>query len=181
MRDLTTATQALCLVALLMSGCNDVYSPTPFGDTKLELVPEDWEGTWLGEGGVYFVTKVDANDSSLHFAAVDKKDDEPVLGQSVMYLRKAGHWTFFSLPEEEDARRYTWGRIERVGETVILWGPDPYKFEKLVTEGVLPGIAHGGNVYLSDLDSSHYALIASEKHGVLLYWDLPFILRRIHH
>jgi len=154
------------------------------GERTVDLIPEEWEGTWLSpEGDVVFVTDVDPKEASILTSWVEEEDEKLVLKKSVIYFGEAAGWTFVSMPDQSESPvRHFWGRIERQqDETAVVWLPDHKKFEKLVVEGLLPGIVEAGDVHLSQLDSSHYLMIASEQNGILLNWDEPVVYRRIKH
>lgn len=39
----------LILVVIFLAGCKSVMTTQPMGETLVQLNPEEWQGTWLGE------------------------------------------------------------------------------------------------------------------------------------
>jgi hypothetical protein len=167
-------------------GCHPVQSGAPVGSRPVPLVAEDWNGTWCGDDGdpVRFRV-VDSANGVLRMSGIEIEEGEARWKHSYLYLRTAPgveNWIFLSVADElseDEPPSYYWARVKRKGEFLLVWFPDPAKFESLVEDGMLPGeIDDDRDVRLGELDDAHLALIAGEESGALFEWDDPHILWR---
>ena len=153
------------------------------GESALKLDPEEWDGMWLlSDDDLVIFNVVSPDDGLIKASFLERGESVPVLKHSTIYIREADGWVFISMARESegtpDVVGYSWGRLKKYGNTLIVWMPDHDKFEHLVDEGMLPGDTRSTDVHLGVLESSHYALITSEGRGVLFDWDNPIIFRR---
>jgi hypothetical protein len=169
--------------ALLGCACDEVTVPEPVGDEIVPLEAEEWVGTWADpEGHVVFIQEVDAEAG--HLRLVWFEDDDTLERQQVdAIVRTSNGWwlgTVFVPDDAELSGEYWWGRVERTGDTLLVWVPNPRKFAELVRAGLLPGkVESEDTVRLGKLEPRHLKLVTSEERGVLFEWDEPLILRKI--
>jgi hypothetical protein len=168
--------------ALALCGCYEVISLSPMGESALKLNPDEWDGLWLLSDDEFVIFKVISPDDGLiQGSFLEQGESGPILKHSTIHIREAGGWHFISMAQEAegtDVVRYSWGRLKKDGNTLVVWMPDHDKFERLVEEGIVPGDTQSTDVHLGTLNSSHYTLITSEERGVLFEWDNPIIFRR---
>ena len=170
------------MCAVIIAGCNIVYSTKPMGEKAVSISAEEWEGTWMHSDGALTVRVIDSVQGILEVGWVETEGKELTFELSKVYLRKFGGWLFVSGPDSDnpDKSQFLWGRVKKDDNQVIIWGPDVSEFEALVKNGVLPGIAESdGNVVLGDLTSEHLKLITSNAKGALLDWEEPIVLIRL--
>jgi hypothetical protein len=187
MKLVRLAAVAVALVAL--AGC-EVYSSAPMGEEVVSITASDWEGFWLTEDGPVAIEVVNVDAGELMISGIDlRQQDDGVEGppnvwSNLVYLRRSGGWLFGSVENEDEPGLWEWARIKKDGDQLIIWAPRGSAFRELVSEGVLPGIVERGEyastTTLGELSPAHYELITSGARGVLLDWEDPFVLRRIH-
>jgi hypothetical protein len=178
------AVRVLCFsFTVALCGCFEVVSLNPMGESALKLNPAEWDGVWLLSDDDLVIFKVaNPDDGLIEASFLERGESGPVFKRSTVYVREAEGWVFISMAQESegatDVVGYSWGRLKKDGNTLIVWMPDHDKFESLVDEGILPGDTRSTDVHLGILESSHYAVITSEQRGVLFEWDNPIIFRR---
>ena len=176
--------KSLCfgMCAVIIAGCNVVYSTKPMGEKAVSISTEEWKGTWIHSDGALTVTVIDSVRGILKVAWVETEGKELMFELSEAYLGESGAWLFVSVPDNDnpDKTQFLWGRVKKDDNQVIIWWPDVSEFKVLVENGALPGIAESdGNVVLGDLTSEHLKLITSSAKGALLDWEKPFVLIRL--
>jgi hypothetical protein len=176
----------LASFVLSLLACHPVQSIAPVGSRPVALDAEDWNGTWCGDDGDPVLFRVvDSANGVLRMSGIEIEEGEARWEHSYLYLRTVpGHedWIFVSAEDdlrEDEPPSYSWARVKRKGELLLVWFPDAAKFEALVEDGRLPGeIDDDRDVRLWELDDADLALIVGEESGALFEWDDPHILWR---
>jgi hypothetical protein len=170
---------ALVLVVALC-GCTKVASLTPVGERPLEVLPKDWDGTWLNREQPVKIRVVDQKNGVLEVAWAEEKGKRFVLESYQIQLRQAGAWTFGNLKNGEGPAPYLWGLVQKEPSQLIIWPPDPKHFKKLVQTGVLPGkVEKDGDVVLKQLTPEQLKAMMSEAQGVCFDWKKPMVFFRL--
>jgi hypothetical protein len=166
--------------ALLVAGCNVVYSARPVGETPVVIVPEEWEGTWIHHEGAVTVVVVDKDKGLLEVGWVEAKQNRLVFESYRAQLLQSGEWLFGNVPDTNGKKRYFWGRLKKQARQLILWVPDVARVKALVAQGKLPGRIekNGEDVVLDGLDAKQLAAIAAGEHGAILDLEAPVVFFR---
>ena len=167
----------LC-VALVAVSCNAVYTPHPMGEEPLLLEHDEWEGTWMTAEGSGVIKVLDVEGGLLRLAWVEDSDKGLRFEKIDALLRSSGEFIFANVKDEETGL-YTWVKVEKEGDQLVVWDPDLEKFRALVKEGKLPGKLDDKDVLLDGLGPEHVQMITSSSEGVLFDWENPSVLIRI--
>jgi hypothetical protein len=184
------------LAALVLVGCEAVYSPRPLGDTPVALDPAEWQGIWLGPDMVITTTVLDGEAGRLQTAWIERGPGGAKLEVVEGSIRATGDWAFANtLDEKEDAEappveaegtaadvdtgpRYTWLRLQKGENQLTAWSPNVEQFKVFVGDGRLPGRVTDDGVELAELTPAQLALINDPASG-LLDWSNPAVFVRI--
>lgn len=184
------------LAALVLAGCEAVYSPRPLGDTLVTLDPAEWQGTWIGPDMVIITTVLDGAAGRLQTAWIERGPGGAKLEVVEGSVRATGDWIFANtLEEKEDAEappveadgtatgmdagpRYTWLRLQKGQNHLTAWSPNVEQFKIFVGDGRLPGRVTDDGVVLGELTPAQLALINDPASG-LLDWNNPAVFVRI--
>jgi len=186
MKYLQCALVACLLFAI--AGCGTVYTTSPVGETPTQLVAEEWDGTWLGNGGTLELQVLDEMEGTLEAVLLgEQRAGEWEIWTVVAHVRTWKNWMFLTGEDldEEGQYRYSWiGRIKKDDEQIILWGPDLGMLSRLVSEGKLPGRVRSSDiwptdVFLDELRPEDLELIRDGDEGMVLEWEDPYVLIRI--
>ena len=163
-------------------GCYSVYSNQPIGLKPLEAVPEQWEGTWgfPGEKGTVQIKVSDQAQGALTLLWLDEQGN--VSNTNNILLMSAGDWTLGNIVhQDKDGSRYQCVRIQASDDQIICWLLDSKKIAALVQSNRLSGTVDTPNddVFLTDINPTSVAAIASEQMGVLFKWDEPMVFVRV--
>lgn len=171
---------ALLGLLLLATGCSTVATLQPLGEDPVALPEEAWAGTWIHKDGAVTVRVVNPAQGLLEVGWVEESGGRLMTESHTVQLRRSAGWTFGNLEAEGEPGRYLWARVEKEGNQIIVWRPDPGKFKRLVEEGRLPGsVTEDDDVVLQPLTAEQVELLTSEREGVLLEWDDPVIFTRL--
>ncbi len=186
-------------VALLLAcaACSAVvYTKQPAGNEAVRLDRPLWEGIWVpryeGAGGPsafqrhlvrqIYIKVQDADKGILRVSWVEAHGKQFELAESVVHVRRQGHWLLASLPWQ-DGNGYWWARIEIFPSeehqgSLVIWAPRGSALEKPITDGVVAGtvrpdgklieIAPDGIAWMQSMDDSTGAL-----------WMVPTVYERI--
>lgn len=96
--------KSLCfgMCAVILIGCNVVYSTKPMGEKAVSISAVEWEGTWIHSEGAMTVTVIDSVNGILKVAWVETEGKELTFELSEAYLRKFGAWVFVSVPDNDN-------------------------------------------------------------------------------
>ncbi len=181
------------MLIMVVSGCSAVFSPEPIGQKPVQLQEKDWNGMWFDGETVVTIRVKDSEKGLLELAWIEGGSSELHLEAIEAVLKSSGEWTFISARDEQvmsdepevaekdkaDEPRYLWARIDKDGHRIMMWLPNPEVFEKLVTEGILPGKVIEDGILLKPLKSEHIEIIGASSHGVVFGWDEPIVLVKL--
>ncbi len=170
-------------ILAILTGCNAVVSPTPFGLEPVCLHSKHIIGTWESEGEeACRITVHDQTNAIIDVTINEASDPSMPKWRTVRaHLMCGKKWHYASIPMDEDGSPkdgyvfacyfFTPGRIR-------VWGPDFQKFKKLVESGTIEGRIEKGHVYLKEITPELIDMIESEEHGLLFDWQRPTMLRK---
>lgn len=186
---------ALLLLPLL-AACSNIRSKQPVGQNPVDLsAPADeiaWPGIagdWLNaEGKITKVKILDAGKGRVEFRG-SGKDDEP---QTVL-LRRKGDAFFVNFADDEGVYHWMMFKPNDDLSELVFWDPDRDKFRALIASGKIKGVndpaekkdATGKPVknytpgaVIDDASGAWVADMVAGKHGVLMDWKNPVVLRK---
>jgi hypothetical protein len=177
----------VAMAAVVLPACDTVESTVPMGLEPATLSPEDWDGLWLTDEGVLAITVTDESAGKLTVSALDQNSRSATapheLETAEVTVRRSGDWLFANFPSDESPN-WGWLRVKLEGDRLIAWGPDAGAFRSLVSRGLLPGRIDDERdpmmITLDPLTPAQDEMIRSGAEGVLMEWDSPRVLVRIH-
>ena len=134
------AISCLAGLALLLAGCGAPTSRGLIGSTPKQLDPNDWNGHWGTEDTGFVVRVADGDGGLLEIGEVDEKDSALRLSITHLYLREEGDATLFNhLDDSNPAQAYTFGRMVRKNNSVVLWPCRTDGIEQLIGRRLITG------------------------------------------
>jgi hypothetical protein len=175
-----TAYLCLMLSALLLAGCDAVFTPEPLGDDVVKLDPAQWQGTWLTTDMVVVTTVLDSDKGRLQAAWLEREENGAEMESFSGLVRSSDEIYYFNIKDSNEGveRRYHWIRVDPADGRMTLWGPDLEQFEAAVASGRIPGKKTDDGVVLGELEAEHMKMINDVSTG-LLQWDDPAVMIRI--
>jgi hypothetical protein len=190
--------------ALVLVGCEAVYTPKPLGDEVVTLVPAEWQGTWLAPDMVITTTVLDGAAGRLQTAWIERGPAGVTLEVVEGSIRSTGDWTFANILDDAEAEaqaeargdapadaegevpgaeqgiepRYVWVRVEKGDNHLTVWSPNVEQFKILVGDGRLPGRVTDDGVVLGELTPEQLRMI-NDPAANLLNWADPAVFVRI--
>lgn len=168
-----------------------VTSENIIGSAAVQLSPEAWNGIWRNEDTVLQLKVVDADKGLVNIAWFEDKDNELQPDSIAVQISKGEKWEYLtlvtgSLYNDLELEKYCWGRIEKEGERILFWLPNPERFERAVQSKTLKGnvIKIKKEKYPSThvkLTGSAQEIIKQVESGGADYflWDTPLTFIRI--
>ena len=167
------------LLAIVLSACSAVYTTAPVGDTAVQLISEEWQGTWLGDEVVVVTTVLDREKGLLQVAWIERSMDGAILETQQSYIRSSGDFMFASARDKDaEEPRYIWIRVDRSQSKLITWAPNLKTFQTMVREGRFPGTVNDDGVMLGELTPQQLEMINTPSSD-LLDWEEPRVFIRI--
>ena len=175
----------LIVVSLpLLGGCAEVFTSAPLGETPIAVSSEDWEGIWIGPEETYVIQVIDEETGTFLVSTLDPEKSPPEVEPMEFQLSKTGGWYFGNW--EVEPGEFSWVRVKREGESILVWFADAERFIELVDQGVLPGEVRSrggsgssGEVFIGPLTEEHLDIITESTEGILFIWDEPLQLHRV--
>lgn len=188
------------LAALLLAGCEAVFTPRPLGDAAVALDPAEWQATWVGPDMVITTTVLDAEAGVLQAAWIERGTQGATLEVVEGSIRATGEWTFANILDEKQGGdqadgevrgevaaaalesapgpRFTWVRLEKRDRHLTVWSPNVEQFKRFVGDGRLPGEVTDDGVVLGELTEAQVRMI-NDPASNLLNWADPGMFVRI--
>lgn len=172
---------------LCLWGCDSVTSTALVGEKAVNLVAEEWDGTWLSAEGAVTLKVLDAKQGKLRAAWIEDSGGELKMETWLVQIRSSGAWNFANVRDDDDdddgdqeiEERYLFTRVKKDSHQILFWMPDSDAFSAAVKAGQLPGEISDSNVRLAALNADHLEVIKSEKGPTLFDWDEPWVLLRV--
>jgi hypothetical protein len=77
----------------------------------------------MTDGAVFSVFVMNASNGLIRVVGLDRDGDEVKKETFDIHLRNANEWTFASMADQDNEEGlFAWGRIEREGRAVLIWG-----------------------------------------------------------
>ncbi len=130
------------LSAFFLTACAVVTSENIIGGAAVQLSPEAWNGMWRNEDTALHIKVVDAENGLVKIAWFEDKDNDLKPESITVQITKGEKWEYLTLLDGslyKDLEKYCWGRIEKEGERILFWLPDPERFELAVQSDILQG------------------------------------------
>lgn len=167
------------LSLIWLSACSAVYSTAPVGDLAVQLSPEEWQGTWLGDEMVAVTTVLDAEKGLLQVAWIERRVEGAILETVQSTIRSSGDYLFANTRDNEaESPRYVWIRLDKTADKLTTWVPQLETFQSMVSEGQIPGTLTDDGVVLGELNQQQLEMINSPSSN-LLDWQEPRVFIRI--
>jgi hypothetical protein len=128
--------------SLLLTACGAPLSRGVIGSQATPLNPEEWNGRWRSEDSSFAVRVADADNGMLEIAEIRERDNSFQLGKMFLYVREEPNTegTFFNLLDPENSEQsYTFGRMVRRSDSLVLWVTRPDAMEQLIARGIITG------------------------------------------
>jgi len=169
----------LICVALALSACNAVYTKAPVGETVVQLNPDEWQGTWLGDEMVVVTTVLDAEKGILQAAWIERGEKGATLETEKSFIRASGDFLYANaIDTDAEELRYVWFRVDKSASKLTTWAPNLEAFTAMVKDGRLPGVVIDDDVVLEEITASQLEMINSPTSN-LLDWNEPRVFFRI--
>ena len=184
----TIAWWMVCIAGLLVGGCTSVYVTEPIGYAPIDLTgsESEWAGHWrTGEdNGVFLVEVANATNGVLQLGWIEGSGTNLEVETATVHLRETGDWQFATLDEGDGAEtnetpKYTWGRVVKNKDTILVMVPIRELFAEQIVAGTLPGTTNGNTIVEGTLSSNHYRIICSDSSNVMFHWAEPMMFRRV--
>ena len=163
------------LMGALIFGCATVSSVEPVGERPKEISPNEWDGTWISKSHSITIKVLDEQKGLLQVAWVEEKEGGLKIESYQVAVRESGEWLFGNVKETQDSASYYWALVKTDAGQIIVWTPDPLKFQKLVLAGDLRGKVERDNTILERLTPSDLRGILPGDKGVCFEWRNPVV------
>jgi hypothetical protein len=169
-----------CGLLTVFTGCIAVNSENLIGFSPVELDADDWEGIWYEGETVVFIKVKDREKGILRVGTVDDKDDNLVLKQFDVYLRKGKKAIFGNIPykqiAEEDLDKleensYSWFLVRHDAKKLNLIFPNGDTLKKLLDVGKVKGEKTKNSLVLKGTSEELTEFFEpSEDNSMFYYW-----------
>jgi len=163
------------LMGALIFGCATVSCLEPVGERPKAISPNEWDGMWINKSHSITIKVLDEQKGLLQVAWVEEKEGGLKIESYQVAVRESGEWLFGNVKETQDSPSYYWALIKKDAGQIIVWPPDPLKFQKLVQAGDLRGKVERDNTILERLTPSDLKGILSGDKGICFEWRNPVI------
>jgi hypothetical protein len=144
LKPLLLATFAIAASLTFLTGCGAPVSRGVIGSQPVVLTPEEWNGRWRSEDSTFAVRVADAENGLLELAETEEKDGALHLSTVYLYVREEPNSAglFFNRidPANSD-QTYTFGRMVRKNQSLVLWPARTEAMEQLIGRGAITGQA----------------------------------------
>lgn len=165
-------------VIFFLAGCESVLTTRPMGETVVQLIPEQWQGTWLHHEVIVTTTVLDKDNGLLQASWIERRGDGTEMQVAKGAVRATGDMTFFVAKDENQKELFQWARVEKGDNYLIMWSPNVEQFKILIKDQKLPGKVTEDGVVLDELNPEIIQMI-DDPSANLIEWKEPDVFIRI--